>query len=205
QAWPVLGETPILGTTSLRAASARKAAAKKRVPLQNDTWLKIECRSPLTHRPCRSASGGAPTWVRLVPLNSKALVTTAGEGSLGRSGVTAGRVPLVITSGSYTRSAPVAGFRIVACTNAPRLSVLAIVHPERAGGSPCGPVSRYGVARPRALSGWAGTMMRQDTFPGVRIGWARGAGPARAGGGGVGRAGRAALAAGAAGPGGRGP
>jgi hypothetical protein len=36
-----------------------------------------------------------------------------------------------------------------------------MVHPEAAADVPDGPVSWYGVARPRALSGLAGTMMPQ--------------------------------------------
>jgi hypothetical protein len=70
----------------------------------------------------------------------------------------------VITSGSYTLSRPFLGFRIVACTNAPRLPTLAMVQPEAAGDIPSGPVSWYGVARPRALSGLGGTMMSHDTL-----------------------------------------
>ena len=50
-------------------------------------------------------------------------------------------MPLVMTSGSYTDSAPVAGSRIVAWTNAPRLAKLAIVQPDAAGVIPFGPVS----------------------------------------------------------------
>jgi hypothetical protein len=70
----------------------------------------------------------------------------------------------VITSGSYTLSRPVLRFRIVACTNAPRLPTLAMVQPEAAGDIPPGPVSWYGVARPWALSGLGGTMMSHDTL-----------------------------------------
>jgi hypothetical protein len=70
----------------------------------------------------------------------------------------------VITSGSYTLSRPFLGFRIVACTNAPRLPTLAMVQPEAAGDIPSGPVSWYGVARPWALSGLGGTMMSHDTL-----------------------------------------
>jgi hypothetical protein len=69
-----------------------------------------------------------------------------------------------MTSGSYTDSAPVAGFRIVACTKAPRAAAFVIVHPDAAGVMPLGPVSWYGVARPCALSGLAGTTMLQFTF-----------------------------------------
>ena len=50
---------------------------------------------------------------------------------------------------------------MVAWTNAPRLAALVMVHPEVAADVPAGPVSWYGVARPRALSGFAGTMMSQ--------------------------------------------
>src|SRR5215469_3701165 len=50
---------------------------------------------------------------------------------------------------------------MVAWTNAPRAPELAMVQPEAAGDVPFGPVSWYGVARPCALSGLAGTMMSQ--------------------------------------------
>ena len=46
---------------------------------------------------------------------------------------------------------------MVAWTNAPRLSELIIWQPVAAGDPPAGPVSWYGVARPLAVSGWAGT------------------------------------------------
>jgi len=39
-----------------------------------------------------------------------------------------------------------------------------MVQPDAAGLSPFGPVSWYGVARPAAVSGLAGTMMSQLTF-----------------------------------------
>src|ERR1039457_1141523 len=53
---------------------------------------------------------------------------------------------------------------MVACTNAPRLAELAIVQPDCAGVMPGGPSSCHGVASPCALSGLAGTMMRQFTL-----------------------------------------
>src|SRR5271166_610854 len=53
---------------------------------------------------------------------------------------------------------------MVAWTNAPRLTALVIMQPDAAGDVPSGPVSWYGVARPRALSGFAGTMMSQLTL-----------------------------------------
>src|SRR5258705_3979777 len=53
---------------------------------------------------------------------------------------------------------------MVAWTNAPRLAPLAMVQPESAGDVPFGPVSWYGVARPCALSGSAGTMMSQSVL-----------------------------------------
>ena len=53
---------------------------------------------------------------------------------------------------------------MVACTNAPRLTALVISHPDCAGVCPSVPVSWYGVARPRAVSGFAGTMMSQLTL-----------------------------------------
>jgi hypothetical protein len=39
-----------------------------------------------------------------------------------------------------------------------------MVQPDAAGVVPSGPVSWYAVARPCAVSGWAGTMMSQLTF-----------------------------------------
>ena len=59
--------------------------------------------------------------------------------------------------------------RIVAWTNAPRLAALAMVQPDCAGVIPSGPVSWYGVARPRADSGFAGTMMSQLTLAAVVV------------------------------------
>ena len=70
------------------------------MPLQNDTWPKIDPFRPLTQLPCRSAFRVAPTWVRLVPLNPKSMVTTAPCGSVGTTGATAAVVPCVMTSGS---------------------------------------------------------------------------------------------------------
>jgi hypothetical protein len=55
---------------------------------------------------------------------------------------------------------------MVAWTYAPRLTALAMVQPDAAGDIPSWPVSWYGVARPRALSGLAGTMISQFTFAG---------------------------------------
>ena len=57
-----------------------------------------------------------------------------------------------------------AGSRIVAWTNAPRAVALDISHPDWAGVIPAGPVSRYGVASPCAVSAFAGTMMSQFTL-----------------------------------------
>ena len=53
---------------------------------------------------------------------------------------------------------------MVAWTNAPRAAALVISHPDWAGDIPPGPVSRYGVASPCAVSGFAGTMMSQFTL-----------------------------------------
>src|SRR5262245_40327113 len=53
---------------------------------------------------------------------------------------------------------------MVAWTNAPRLAAFAMVQPEFAADAPPRPVSWYGVARPFALSGWAGTMMSQSVL-----------------------------------------
>src|SRR6516165_8947811 len=129
-------EIPTDGMTSRPARSAAKAALKNAGPLQNDTCPKGEPGSPSVHLPWRSAPGVAPTWRRIAPLNPMSMVTTACTGSFGTTGATAGLVPLVITRGSYTDKAPVAGFRIVAWTNAPRLTELIIWQPESAGEVP---------------------------------------------------------------------
>src|SRR5512146_714768 len=50
---------------------------------------------------------------------------------------------------------------MVARTSPARAAGALTVHPEAAADVPDGPVSWYGVARPRALSGSAGTMMPQ--------------------------------------------
>ena len=131
------------------------------MPLQNETWPNTEPLRPLTQRPWASAFAVAPTWVRSVPLKPTSMVTMARAGRVGTTGAAAGVVPWVITSGSYTDSAPVAGFRMVACTNAPSAAALAMLQPDAAGVIPFGPVSCHGVARPCALSGLAGTMMLQ--------------------------------------------
>ena len=91
---------PSAGIVSLPCCSAWNAAWKNWVPLQNDTWPKIDPFRPLTQLPCRSAFRVAPTWVRLVPLNPKSMVTTAPCGSVGTTGATAAVVPCVMTSGS---------------------------------------------------------------------------------------------------------
>ena len=46
-----------------------------------------------------------------------------------------------------------------------------MVQPEAAGDAPSGPVSRYGVASPAAVSGCAGTMISQFTFALRRRPW----------------------------------
>ena len=117
------------------------AALKKLVPLQKDTCPKGDPGMPSTQLPCASASGVAPTWYRNVPLNPKSMVTIAFAGSFGTTGATAGLVPWVTTRGLYTDRAPVRGFKMVAWTNAPRLTELIIWQPEAAGDSPSGPVS----------------------------------------------------------------
>ena len=132
---------PADGTSSRPLRSSRDAALKKLTPLQNETCPKGECGSPSVQLPSPSASGVAPTWIRLVPLNPKSMVTIAPAGSFGTTGATAGVVPWVMTSGSYTDSAPVRGFRMVAWTNAPRLSELIIWQPDAVADVPAGPVS----------------------------------------------------------------
>ena len=78
------------GRDSLPSRSARNAAWKKLIPLQNDTWPKIDPGSPFTQWPWGSASGVAPTWVRSVPLKPTSIVTTACRGSVGSTGAAAG-------------------------------------------------------------------------------------------------------------------
>src|SRR6185437_16167893 len=97
-------------------------------------------------------------------LKPTSMVTIAPRGRVGTTGAAAAVVPWVITSGSYTDSAPVRGLRIVAWTNAPRFTKLAMLHPEAAGVIPPVPVSCHGVDRPVALSGLAGTTMLQFTL-----------------------------------------
>ena len=96
----ILLEVPSDGTTSFPSRSSRDAALKKLMPLQNDTWPKIDPDVPSTQLPFLSAFAVAPTWNRSVPLNPKSIVTTAPRGSVGTTGATAGVVPLVMTSGS---------------------------------------------------------------------------------------------------------
>ena len=100
QACPVLGDRPSEGTFSRPTHSSQEAAAKNWVPLQKDTWPKIDPCRPSVQFPSRSALRVAPTWVRLVPLNPKSMVTTAFLGRVGTTGAAAGWVPLVMTSGS---------------------------------------------------------------------------------------------------------
>ena len=137
--------------------------------MQNDTCPKGEPGSPSVHLPSASAFGVAPAWRKISPLNPMSMVTTACRGSFGTTGLTAGLVPLVMTSGSYTDSAPVAGSRMVAWTNAPSCSELIIWQPEAAGDVPAGPVSRNGVASPLAVSGWAGITMSQLVLTAVDV------------------------------------
>src|SRR5271165_3897327 len=136
----IFADLPAKGTNSLPSRSSRNAELKKLMPLQKDTWPKTDPR-PLTQLPCASALGVAPTWVRSVPLKPKSMVTMACRGSFGTTGATAGVVPAVMTSGLYTDSAPVRGFKMVAWTNAPRLTALVMVQPDAAGDVPAGPVS----------------------------------------------------------------
>ena len=126
---------------------------KKLGPLQNDTWPNGDCGMPSVQLPSLSASGVAPACNKKVPLKPKSMVTIAPAGSFGTTGFTAGVVPLVMTSGLYTLSAPVRGSRMVAWTNAPRARELIIWQPDAAGVVPAAPVSWYGVARPLAVSG----------------------------------------------------
>ena len=94
----ILAEVPSNGTRSRPSRISANAVLKKLMPLQNDCWPNTD-PSPLTQRPWRSALGVAPTWVRLVPLNPKSIVTIAFLGSFGTTGATAGVVPCVMTRG----------------------------------------------------------------------------------------------------------
>ena len=96
----ILLEVPSDGTTSFPSRSSRNAALKKLMPLQNDTWPKIDPDVPLTQLPLLRAFPVAPTWYRSVPLNPKSIVTIAPLGRVGTTGATAGVVPCVTTSGS---------------------------------------------------------------------------------------------------------
>src|SRR3984957_1261284 len=152
--WRPVPSLPALATRFLAVAAAgmvsrplrsmRKAALKKLAPLQNDTCPKGDAGDPgmpSMQLPSLSAPGVAPFWNRNVPLNPKSMVTIAFLGSFGTTGLTAGLVPAVMTRGLYTYSAPVRGSKMVAWTNAPRLSELIIWQPVAAGDPPAGPVS----------------------------------------------------------------
>src|SRR5579859_3939317 len=154
-------DMPAAGMCSFPLRASAKAALKKLVPLQNDTCPNGDFGMPSVQLPSASASGVAPFWSRNVPLNPKSMVTIAPLGSFGTTGLTAGVVPAVMTRGLYTYSLPLCGSKMVAWTNAPRLSELIIWQPVASGVPPAGPVSWYGVASPLALSGCAGTMMSQ--------------------------------------------
>ena len=79
------------------------------------------------------------------------MITAEPRAIVGGAGVAAGVVPAVMTRGLYTCSCP-SGDRIVASTNAPSVPAFVIEQP-----SP----SCHGVARPRAVSGRAGTVSVQ--------------------------------------------
>src|SRR6516165_8544964 len=100
------------------------------------------------HLPCRAPR---PCSTRLLPLKPTSMITCDPRAMVGATGVAAGVVPAVMTSGLYTCSPPF-GARMVASTNAPSVPVFASEQP-----SP----SCHGVARPRALSGLAGTVSVQ--------------------------------------------
>ncbi len=88
-----------------------------------------------------------PTSASALPLNPRLTMTCEPAAIVGAVGATAGVVPWLITSGSYTWSWP-PGDRIVASTNTPSVPPLAHVQP-----SP----STQGEASPWAVSGLAGT------------------------------------------------
>src|SRR5215469_4765396 len=92
-----------------------------------------------------------PTRASALPLKPTLRMTCEPRAIVGGVGATSGVVPWVITSGLYTLSLPF-GPRIVASTNTPSVSPFCQVQP-----SP----STHGVARPRALSGWSGTVTVQ--------------------------------------------
>src|SRR2546421_4208574 len=94
--------------------------------------------------------------------------TTAPAGSLGASGEMAGRRPASTTSGWNTPTAPVAGSSTLASTNAAWASLDSWQAPLRRSVA----TSWYGVARPWALSGSAGTTSVQLGL-GSAGGWLR--------------------------------
>src|SRR2546429_3280961 len=108
----------------------------------------IELQSASMQLPWRAPG---PTSASALPLNRRLRMTWEPAAIVGGVGATAGVVPWLITSGSYTCSWPF-GDRIVASTNTPSVPPLAHVQP-----SP----STQGEASPWAVSGLAGTETAQ--------------------------------------------
>src|SRR5581483_4351552 len=95
--------------------------------------------------PCRAPR---PVSTSALPLNPMLMMICEPRVIVGGVGATAGWVPALTTTGSYTWTCPF-GARIVASTNAPSVA------PLTASSQPS--PSWYGVARPLAESGLAGT------------------------------------------------
>ena len=114
---------------------------KKLVPLQNDTCPKTDPAMPFMQRPWLSAFGRRAHLEQVGAVEPEVDRDDRVARQRRHRRRTAGVVPSVITSGSYTDSAPVAGFRIVAWTNAPRSAALVISQPDAAGVIPSVPVS----------------------------------------------------------------
>src|SRR5947209_1331236 len=92
--------------------------------------------------------------------------TTAPAGRVGVTGAIAGRRPASTTSGWYTLTAPVAGSRMLASTNAAWSGLASWHAPLRRSLA----TSWYGVARPWAVNGLSGTTRLQFGF-GAAGGW----------------------------------
>src|SRR5262245_17799601 len=149
---------PSAGILSVPAWTAALAAWKKAGALQYANWPKIEPRRPLTQLPWRSALVlRAERSVRLAPLKPNHSATVEPAGTLAAAGAAIGCVPRSITSGLYSEIWP-AGVMIAPCTNAD-WSAFASSHAPLLGFVA---TSWYGVARPAADRGSAGTMRVQS-------------------------------------------
>src|SRR5437762_11495445 len=152
-AWPSRA-VPTEGTLSFPAAMALCAAAKNAAPLQSANCPNMLLFNPLTHRPCwRLLVPLAAIRVRLGPLKPNHNPTVEPAGTLATAGVAAALVPRSITSGLYRVMLPLASM-IAPCTYADWFGLASLHGPWPAFVA----VSWYGVARPAADSGLAGTI-----------------------------------------------